>query len=180
MLWKIQVLRVDFGTEDGRWERSWIGIILSITDQHCALSYVTQCTVLASHTHVKQYNVRKLNWNYFVICNFRLKWENQLDRQIQHPSTQIALSQIIFWKSPHTTCLNPKTSDSCSLQSRHISYLVQSQCCQLILHINVSCIQLQFRHNSPFYVDWLCPCLVDMRKNEQCLDREHLWLQLWQ
>jgi hypothetical protein len=62
---------------------------------------------------------------------------------------------------PLITCCNLLMSDVCRVQCRHISCLVQSQCCQLILYIQGSYIYLQFRHNTPFLMDWLtdCPCL---------------------
>jgi hypothetical protein len=55
---------------------------------------------------------------------------------------------IFFIKSPHTACPNLQRPDARSLQFCHISYAVQQQCCQPILHIIVSCIRLMFRHDS--------------------------------
>ena len=91
--------------------------------------------------------------NILSIFSFSVKCGNLYERQNEHPSTQMPHSQKFPLKSTIITCRNLQMSDVCSAQIRHISCLVQSLCCHLILQVNVRYIQLQFRHNSPFHMD---------------------------
>ena len=110
------------------------------------------------------------NGKYILLLICCLNWGNLFEIKKKHPLTQLPLSQMLFFISTAIARQNLQMSDACSLQFRRISCLVQSQCCQLILHFNVSYVQLQFRHDSPFHMDWLCPCLRDTRNKEEYLD----------
>jgi hypothetical protein len=76
--------------------------------------------------------------------NFSVKCGDQLVNRKNRPSTQIPLSQKLFVKSPSPPHNLPQSAVVCSLQFSNTSCLVQSQFCQLILHIKVIYIQLQF------------------------------------
>lgn len=83
--------------------------------------------------------------------------------------TKMHLSQKNFFKSPLIFCRNLQMFEFCSLQFSHSISVVQSHCCQLILHIKVNYAQLKFRHDDPFNKDWLCPRLLDTRNKENTL-----------
>lgn len=87
-------------------------------------------------------------WSGEICSNIRVNF-----LQLKCPSIKAAPQTALI------TCSNLQMSDVCLVQCRHINCLVQSQCCQLILHIHGSYIQLEFRHNSPFHMGWLSVCV---------------------
>ena len=93
------------------------------------------------------------NGKYISLLICWLNWGDLFEIKKKHPLTQLPLSQMLFFISTAIARQNLQMSDACSLQFGRISCLVQSQCCQLILHFNVSYVQLQFRHDSPFHMD---------------------------
>jgi hypothetical protein len=109
---------------------------------------------------------KQLIYKYFVTFHFPFQVRKSVRTSKEHPSTRMSPSHRLSLKSLPITCCNLQMSDVCS----HVSCLVQSQCCQLIFHINVSYIQLLFRHDSPFHTY----CVRVFLNMEQGSDLKHL------
>ena len=117
-----------------------------------------------------------INNTLSIFC-FIVKWGNisnfkmnflQLKCHFRNTAPQITL----------ITSRKLQMSHVCSVLFRHISCLVQLQCCQLILHINGIYRKLHCRHDSPFSTSWLSESSWNTEQ-EEYLDAEKLWLQLW-